>query len=307
MEAALGDLLQREGLSVNPLTPRIPAALLKSAKATVAPHPLAAPKTPPRVSGMLVRFADAAVNERARRNEPPPAELAAQVLALSGQRLVYARAMALGHHVFEFTAPAELQQAQELAARLRASAAVAQVELDVRARTRALPNDPYFSLQRSLQAPAGQPGAIDAVGAWQITTGSAATVIAILDTGITNHAEFAGRVLPGFDFLSSRFQANDGDSRDGNAAKPGHLGDGQRSQRAAAKSPIRSDRTHVAGIAAARGNNGYGIAGVDWNTRILPVRVLGKCGGSLSDVIDGTLGSRASRCRAPPPTRRPPT
>ena len=45
--------------------------------------------------------------------------------------------------------------------------------------------------------------------------------------------------------------------------------------------------THVAGTIAANSNNGQGVAGINWNARILPVRVLGKCGGYNSDISDG--------------------
>src|SRR4030042_5320443 len=45
--------------------------------------------------------------------------------------------------------------------------------------------------------------------------------------------------------------------------------------------------THTAGTIGASGNNSLGVAGIDWNTKILPVRVLGKCGGDTSDIVDG--------------------
>ena len=65
--------------------------------------------------------------------------------------------------------------------------------------------------------------------------------------------------------------------------------------------------TFVAGLIAANTNNGIGIAGVDWNAKILPVRVLGACGGTFDDILAGVLWAvgraahgRAGRTPIPP-------
>jgi serine protease len=65
--------------------------------------------------------------------------------------------------------------------------------------------------------------------------------------------------------------------------------------------------THVAGIAGARGNNSSGIAGIAWDASILPVRVLGKCLGYLSDIIAGIRWAAGGACRVRLRTRRRPT
>lgn len=84
--------------------------------------------------------------------------------------------------------------------------------------------------------------------AWDVTTGSESVSIAILDSGVqATHPDLAGGVDPGYDFVD----------RDGDPADV--LGHG----------------TAVAGIAAARANNGLGAAGACWSCRILPLRVLG--------------------------------
>lgn len=107
------------------------------------------------------------------------------------------------------------------------------------------------------------PQAVGALPAWDLTTGDADVIIAIVDSGIDlNHPEFAGRLLPGYDFVDKDTIPQD---------TCGH-------------------GTHVAGIAAATGNNGIGIAGMDWRARILPVRVLGSaCGGTFADVAAGIV------------------
>ncbi len=132
---------------------------------------------------------------------------------------------------------------------------------------------------------------------WQRNTG--ATVVAVLDTGITAHPELAGRVLPGYDFVSDwdplalRGYANDGDGRD---ADPSDPGDGVTPDDATID-PARYKSctpqfsswhgTIIAGMLAGATDNGQGVAAMQWNGRVVPVRVAGKCGAEVADVIDG--------------------
>ncbi len=140
--------------------------------------------------------------------------------------------------------------------RLSADGRVASIEPDGTARATAEPRDPQWSRQWG-------PRAIRAPGAWDLTTGSRETVIAIVDTGIdADHPDLRGRVMRGWDF-----HGNDPNPRDDN----GH-------------------GTAVAGVAAAAGNNGVGIAGMCWKCRILPVKVLNANGsGSHSNIAAGIV------------------
>ena len=124
--------------------------------------------------------------------------------------------------------------------------------------------------------------------AWSVTRGEN-IVIAILDTGITYHPDLAGKILPGYDFVSNVIVANDGDGRDPDPSDPG---DWVTSSEASGVfggncSPADSSwhGSHVAGIAAAAGDNGVGISGVAPGAKILPVRVIGKCGGTQADIL----------------------
>ena len=127
------------------------------------------------------------------------------------------------------------------------------------------PDDTHFQSQwhhENTSANAGTPGAdIESVAAWKITTGSDEVTIAILDSGIDfGHPDFQGRLLPGFDFVN--------EDSDPTADHPHGIS--------------------VTGLAAANGNNTFGIAGVDWACQILPVKVLNQFnGGTVMDLLQG--------------------
>jgi serine protease len=173
-----------------------------------------------------------------------------------------------------------------LASQLETDAAVQYADPVRRVEAQRIPNDPRFSSQWALTDAVG---GINAPAAWDLQIGSAAMTVAVIDTGITQHPELAGRVLPGYDFISDPASANDGNGRDNDPSDPGdNTGDGECGDRV----PGHSSSWHgtfVSGLIAANTNNGDGIAGVDWNARILPVRVLGRCGGTFDDVAAAIL------------------
>jgi subtilisin family serine protease len=134
-----------------------------------------------------------------------------------------------------------------------------------------VPNDPLFGQQWALGT-AGKAGT-GTTRAWSDTTGSPDTIVAILDSGIDlANPEFAGRIWTNPDASGSdgypgdvhgwNFVANDADVQDND----GH-------------------GTHVAGILAASGNNAIGVAGVDWNAQIMPLKVLDSSGNGNNDAI----------------------
>jgi thermitase len=116
------------------------------------------------------------------------------------------------------------------------------------------PDDPGYSQQWAHPL-------IGSPQAWDITTGSAGVTIAVIDTGVDGtHPDLINKIVPGFDFVD-----HDSEPRD----EHGH-------------------GTHVAGIAAATSNNSAGITGLDWQARIMPIRVLDEYGvGWDSDIADG--------------------
>ena len=150
------------------------------------------------------------------------------------------------------------------------------------------PDDPLLAQQWSLtDAVAG----IDAEAAWSITTGLPTMTIAVIDTGILPHPDLDGRMLPGYDFISDPAFARDGDGRDPNPRDEGTWNDAGDCGGAPAK-PSFWHGMFVAGLIAANTDNGVGIAGMNWNAQILPVRALGKCGeGTDVDIFAAMLWS----------------
>lgn len=185
--------------------------------------------------------------------------------------------------------------------RLRADPRVQYAELDRRRHAHAIPSDTLFPGQWYLQDAPATPSAVDAVSAWDTTTGGTGVVIAVLDTGVRHeHPDLAlagagGRLLPGFDFVSERLIANDGDGWDLDASDPGDWV----TQSDLSSLPFSGCQastsswhgTRVSGIIAARSNNALGVSGLAWQGWILPVRVLGKCGGYDSDIVAAMLWS----------------
>ena len=199
----------------------------------------------------------------------------------------------------------------ELARRLAADAEVEFAIPDERRRIASAPNDPLYAAgvpgngpaagQWYLRAPGGGiASSIDVERAWAVTTGSPSIAVAVLDTGVRfehpdlRRADDGGSLLPGYDMIADIDDANDGDGRDSDASDPG---DWLTKEDVASGGPLDgceeepSDSswhgTVVAGLIGALTDNGTGMASVGRTVRVLPVRVLGKCGGFDSDIIAG--------------------
>ena len=188
---------------------------------------------------------------------------------------------------------------------IAATPGVAEVAVDRRLTADLVPNDTWFA---AYQWDMGSGYGVDATTAWDTTTGSAGTVVAVLDTGITTHSELTGRVAAGYDFISDTATANDGNGRDADPSDPGDwVTQAESDAGSLAGCPVGNSTwhgTHVAGTIAALGNNGTGVAGLAWGARVQPVRVLGKCGGWSSDIaaaIRWAAGGTWPACRTTPP------
>lgn len=119
---------------------------------------------------------------------------------------------------------------------------------------------------------------------------SSDSIVAVIDTGVTNHFSFSDRLLPGVDMVTDLTSANDGDGRDMNAEDPGdYLPYGKNCSDGSSGASYSSwHGTHVAGIIAMN-DSVNNFSGASPSAQILPIRVLGSCGGTLQDVLDGIL------------------
>lgn len=150
----------------------------------------------------------------------------------------------------------EAGQEADMAVKLRKREDTRFVEYNYIVHPALTPSDPLWPQQYG-------PSRINAEQAWDTTIGSSEVIIGIIDSGIdAGHPEFEGRVLAGYDFIEDDYLPQD---------ECGH-------------------GTHVAGIAAAAGNNGEGIVGMNWNVKILPLRVLGGyCRGTTADLAEALV------------------
>lgn len=229
---------------------------------------------------IIVQYRDDVVRTQSQ-NDRVAAALAIRFGAQTGVAMRHHRHTGGGEHVLHLGGFYSGAWAREIARRVAQDPDVLFAEADTWMHplqaAPVTPNDPRFKEQWDMSsATVG----INAPAAWAITKGSPTVVMAVLDTGIRPHSEFGTRILPGFDFISSATAGNDGNGRDNDATDPGDF--------CPPNSPTSSwHGTHVAGTMGATGDNGVGVAGINWVSKILPVRVLGKCGGATSDISDG--------------------
>ncbi|MEP6608238.1 MAG: S8 family serine peptidase [Burkholderiaceae bacterium] len=313
-----------------------PSAIAQSAvkitakqAALMGVSPTAGPEREEMVSKLIVKM---------RSSDLAQTQMASHARSLAsavGVGIKSVRAMSGDAAILTLDTPMLFSEAKAAAARLASNPAVEYAEPDLTMKPFALPNDTNFGTKQwnlfapsstytgAVTVPMGNPpkntaapvtGGANLPTAWDVTTGSASVVIAIVDTGIVNHPDLngvatagaytvGGRFLKGYDFVSDDplglgvgFVANDGDGRDADPTDPGDaVSAGDRAN------PLCNDNTpnnqnvdapntwhgsFSAGVAAATANNTAGIAGIGWTVKVLPVRALGRCGGSMSDVAD---------------------
>jgi serine protease len=207
---------------------------------------------------------------------------------------------------------------------------------------RTVPNDPRyganngdpaaaFTQQWYLMTPTTTlVSAIDAERAWDLSRGAASVPVGIVDTGVLfRHPDLGtvangGKLLPGYDMVGADnaatsppftfYVANDGNGRDADPTDPGDWINTADLTSPATKaiftgtgvncpvSPSSWHGTLVSGVIGAATNDGIGIAGVGWDTRVVPVRALGKCAGYDSDILDGMAWAAGLPIQFPDPT-----
>jgi len=220
---------------------------------------------------------------------------------VAGYKVKHLRRMALGADVIKSERKLDRVEAEALMRQIAADPAVQSVEVDAIMRPVLTPNDPrYVDQWGYFDADAG----IRANTAWDMTNG-AGTVVAVLDTGITSHSDLNANILPGYDFITDTFVSRDGDGRDANPSDPGDWTTGGDCY---AGSPARNSSwhgTHVTGTVAALTNNSNGGAGTAFGARVVPARVLGRCGGYLSDIADAIVWASGGTVAGVPANANP--
>lgn len=225
---------------------------------------------------------------------------AAKSHALSTRAVTQLKEISTGDVVVKAPRKLDKAGAQRLMAELAEKPGVIAVEPDVLMTAQSAPDDTRYAEQWDLSEPLA---GMNVPTAWDTADGAGVTV-AVIDTGITPHSDLQANLLPGYDFISRTDVSRDGDGRD---ADPDDEGDWYSAGECGSSSPSNSSwhGSHVAGTIAAVTNNANGIAGVAPNAKIVPVRVLGKCGGYTSDIVDAITWASGGKVRRTPVNQNP--
>jgi serine protease len=205
-----------------------------------------------------------------------------------GIGLRYERTLGIGAEVLRISKPLDRIDAERLMRQLALDPAVQYVEPNLRLYPTLTPNDPSYSQQYGFQSVAGGSNANQA---WDLGFRGAGKIVAVIDSGVTFHPDLSANVITGYDFISDPMMGNDGDGRDNNPIDPG---DWNTAGQCPAWPEARNSTwhgTHVAGTVAALTNNGVGVSGMAFNAKVLNVRALGRCGGTIADIADAVTWS----------------
>nr|WP_310436370.1 S8 family serine peptidase [Streptomyces sp. 3330] len=237
----------------------------------------AAPGTP--AERLIVGYKSGAAE--ARSNPAAEADAAAKG-EKTGEDVDFQRRLGTGAALVDLGDDVTQAEVADVVAQYRADPQVAYVVPDRLNQPKADPNDTEYTKQWDLfETTAG----MNVPGAWATSTGTGVTV-AVIDTGYVAHTDLAANIVGGYDFIADTAVSVDGDGRDANPADPGDYYAADECGSGVPASNSSWHGTHVAGTIAAVTNNNKGVAGIAYGAKISPVRVLGKCGGYDSDIID---------------------
>ena len=280
---------------------------------------------------LIVKFRDQRMTEAAARDGVLAQAQLDRIAAIAGLPAESKRGTARGEYIVGFLKALTPPDAQAIASRIEQEPDVEYADPDYWVYPNLVPNDPLYATNQWHYMPSTtEIGGANLPAAWDISTGSASIIVGVIDTGaLPNHPDLAGKYIGGYDFIFEYLTANDGSppqppactasgvlgdptlapcilDRDSDASDPGDwldlVADQMNNNQSwfwsgYCGSPSNSSwhGTHVSGTIGAVSNNATGVAGVNWNAKILPLRVLGKCGGYTSDINDAiTWGSGGS-------------
>ncbi|WP_408995056.1 S8 family peptidase [Streptomyces europaeiscabiei] len=263
------------------MTSSVAVAQAPSAKADAAPAVAGATEAAPGTTAerLIVGYKSGAAE--ATSNKAADADATAKGKE-AGESLDFQRRLGSGAALVDLGEDLSKADVADVIAEYQADPQVAYVAPDRLNTAMATPNDTEYSKQWDLsEATAG----MNVPGAWDKVTGTGVTV-AVIDTGYVAHSDLAANIVGGYDFIADTAVSVDGNGRDSNPADPGDWNNATECGTGIPASDSSWHGTHVAGTIAAATNNSKGIAGIAYGAKISPVRVLGKCGGYDSDIID---------------------
>lgn len=267
----------------------------------------------PLLSRIIVKYRNRGTANDAVRGAALSQTSLDELAQQAGRALAYERSLAwAGAHLLSLMVRSPRADVEVIARALAAHPDVEWAQPDYLRHITVLPDDPLYPDQWHYLPAASEVASSNLPAAWDRTRGWSGLRVAVLDTGaLLAHPDFASRWLGGYDFVNDYILANDADpsqpggcatpgmppcigSRDANPADPGDWVTAADSNGATfggwlTGCPVTTSSwhgSHVAGTIGARTGNATGVAGVNWVSRIVPVRVLGKCGGYDSDIAD---------------------
>jgi serine protease len=262
---------------------------------------------------LIVKYRDDAAPMLAKSNASPTAQAAKAMSAARkaqldntgrkfGTQMKELHSIATGARIIKLDRKMSTADVRKIAADLVASdASVEYAEPDRMMHKLMTPNDTNYSQQWDFF---DATGGINMPAAWDKSTGTGIKV-AVIDTGYRPHADLSGQILQGYDFISDTAVSNDGNGRDTDASDPGdyvaagECGTGQPAENSSWHG------THVSGTIAALTNNALGVSGVAYGAKIVPARVLGKCGGYTSDIADAIVWASGGTVTGVPANANP--
>jgi serine protease len=259
-----------------------------TAPSTPVPAEVAAPTDAGTTDRIIVKYRNQPLGDSARASvDADRREKIQRAAGASGVVAEYVRDTAQGAQVWVLS---DAQPVADVAA-VTAQIAAEDTSVDYAEPDRVLhplataPNDPRWSDLWALQSTSV---GIDVLSAWDVTRGAGVNV-GVIDTGYRPHADLSGAVVGGYDMITDTAVSNDGNGRDSDASDPGDHTAANECGSGRAPTTSSWHGTHVAGTIAAVAGNGAGIAGIAPASKIVPLRVLGTCGGYTSDIADAMI------------------
>lgn len=242
------------------------------------------------VDGFIVRYRDGSASKANVATQQRSLDQAASTAFGRAKALTlkHERTLGIGAELVQTDRPLDRTEAETLMRQIATNPDVEFVEPNIRLYPTLTPNDTYYYLQYGFQ---NGVGGSNANLAWDTGFRGAGKNVAVIDTGYRPHVDLNANIINGYDFISNVATANDGNGRDSSALDPGDWTTAGQCYSGSPASNSSWHGTHVAGTVAAVTNNAAGVAGMAYNAKVVAVRALGRCGGTLADIADAVTWS----------------